>query len=65
VATFIEGDLYEPEKIFNDPALAKLLDLSRPESSSPRSSTMCRTSGILARSSAACSRSCRPAATSC
>lgn len=30
VATFIQGDLYEPEKIFTDPALTGLLDLSRP-----------------------------------
>ncbi|MDL4774511.1 SAM-dependent methyltransferase [Actinomadura xylanilytica] len=30
VATFIQGDLHEPEKIFNDPALDGLLDLGRP-----------------------------------
>ncbi|MGI5321493.1 SAM-dependent methyltransferase [Actinomadura nitritigenes] len=30
VATFIQGDLYEPEKIFSDPALTGLLDLDRP-----------------------------------
>ncbi|WP_037559658.1 SAM-dependent methyltransferase [Spirillospora albida] len=30
VATFIQGDLYEPEKIFGDPALTKLLDLDEP-----------------------------------
>jgi hypothetical protein len=30
VATFIQGDLYEPEKIFSDPALTAMLDLSRP-----------------------------------
>ena len=30
VATFIQGDLYEPEKIFSHPALTGMLDLSRP-----------------------------------
>ncbi|HLV76082.1 S-adenosyl methyltransferase [Actinomadura hallensis] len=30
VATFIQGDLYEPEKIFTDPALTGMIDLSRP-----------------------------------
>ena len=30
VATFIQGDLYEAEKIFSDPALTRMLDLSRP-----------------------------------
>jgi len=30
VATFIQGDLYEPEKIFSDPALLELIDLKRP-----------------------------------
>ncbi|MDL4820476.1 SAM-dependent methyltransferase [Actinomadura opuntiae] len=30
VATFIQGDLYEPEKIFTDPALTGLIDLRRP-----------------------------------
>ncbi|RAY16640.1 SAM-dependent methyltransferase [Actinomadura craniellae] len=30
VATVIQGDLYEPEKIFNDPALTALIDLDRP-----------------------------------
>ncbi|OLT26914.1 SAM-dependent methyltransferase [Actinomadura sp. CNU-125] len=30
VATFIQGDLYEPEKIFADPALTALIDLDRP-----------------------------------
>ncbi|WP_308209895.1 SAM-dependent methyltransferase [Actinomadura madurae] len=30
VATFIQGDLYEAEKIFTDRALTGLLDLSRP-----------------------------------
>src|SRR5262249_30524352 len=30
VATFIQGDLYEPGRIFDDPALLELLDLDRP-----------------------------------
>ncbi|REE94903.1 SAM-dependent methyltransferase [Thermomonospora umbrina] len=30
VATVIQGDLYEPEKIFTDPGLTALIDLSRP-----------------------------------
>ncbi|MBW8485581.1 SAM-dependent methyltransferase [Actinomadura parmotrematis] len=30
VAAFIQGDLYEPEKIFDDPALNRLIDPARP-----------------------------------
>ncbi|GAA0960768.1 SAM-dependent methyltransferase [Actinocorallia libanotica] len=30
VASFIQGDLYEPEKIFTDPRLTRLIDLERP-----------------------------------
>ena len=30
VAAFIQGDLYEPEKIFEDPRLTRLIDLDRP-----------------------------------
>jgi hypothetical protein len=30
VARFIQGDLYEPEKVFEDPLLTELIDMSKP-----------------------------------